>query len=151
MAVDPNESEEPVRYGNLVWREDEQTFEDLDPVGTWYSELERARRRGDTAEVERRLKAGPPPGYGPDPLTFAPVVLAVEVGGDPGGAIAVGVAAKRDERLALVIVMGGPEPARFVRHLLDLAGRPDVAVVASSAPSTGDLSITDLTPPESTP
>src|SRR5262245_66480817 len=103
VSVEPNESEQPVRYGNLIWREDEHAFEDLDPVGTWHKELERARRRGDTAEVERRLKAGPPPGYGPDPLTFAPVVLAIDVGRDPGGAIAVGLAAKRDERLALVL------------------------------------------------
>jgi pyrimidine-specific ribonucleoside hydrolase len=48
----------------------------------------------------------------------------------------------------LVIAMGGSESARFARHMLDLAGRSDVAVVASSAPSTPALAVAGLIPSE---
>jgi hypothetical protein len=143
-----DEFDEPVRMGNLLWLPDEHTFEDLDPVGTWRHRLELARRRGDTEEVERRLRTGPPPGYGPAPSTFAPVILALEVGGDPAGAIAVALAARLVKNLALVIVMGGPKAARFTRHLLDLMGRNNVAVVASSAPSIPDAGVAELVPAE---
>jgi hypothetical protein len=148
VTGDRDEFDEPVRIGNLRWLPDEHTFEDLDPVGTWRHRLDLMKRAGNTAEVERMLTAGPPPGDGPSPSTFAPVVLALEVGGDPGGAIALALAARQIKRLSLIIAMGGPESARFSRHLLDLLGRPDVAVVQSSAPSTLDLSITGLVPPD---
>jgi hypothetical protein len=148
VTDDRDEFDEPARIGNLRWLPDEHTFEDLDPVGTWRHRLDVARRTGDTEEVERRLKAGPPPGYGPSPSTFAPVILALEVGGDPGGAIALALAARQIQRLSLVIAVGGSDPARFARHLLDLLGRPEVAVVRSSAPSTLDLNIRGLVPPD---
>jgi pyrimidine-specific ribonucleoside hydrolase len=129
-----------------LWLDDDLTFEDLDPVRTWRTELERAERAGQTDLAESLRKAGPPLGFGVSPRVLAPVVLSVEVGGDPGGAIGVALAALRTKRLALVIVVGGAEPARYTRYLLNLMRRPDVTVVASSAPSTQDLYVSGLTP-----
>lgn len=63
-----------------------------------------------------------------------PVVLDTDIGGDPDDAIAVVAAARTVPELALVLTNDETEDhgqrARFARHLLDLAGRRDVGVVA---------------------
>lgn len=62
------------------------------------------------------------------------MIIDTDIGGDPDDAVAVVAAARRVPELALVITCDeyGGERARFVRHLLDLAGRSDVPVVAGS-------------------
>ncbi|SBW21660.1 hypothetical protein FDG2_2080 [Candidatus Protofrankia californiensis] len=117
------------------WYEMERP-DDVDPIGTWQMWIDRAERAGDVAKAERLRREGPPPEPGISPLTLAPMVLAVAgVGGDPGGAIGVALAALREPLLALVITIGDGdgERARFTRYLLDLLGRSDVAVVAGAA------------------
>jgi hypothetical protein len=132
----------------MLWLDDDLTFEDLDPVHTWRTDLERAERAGQTDVAERLRAEGPPPGYGESPRKFAPLIVSVEVGSDPGGVIAVALAARHVPLLSLVIVIGGQDAARFTRHLLDLMDRPEVIVVASNAPSTQDSSMMSLTPPQ---
>ncbi|MBP2476134.1 pyrimidine-specific ribonucleoside hydrolase [Crossiella equi] len=61
-----------------------------------------------------------------------PLVIDTDAGGDPDDALAL-VAAATVPELALVLTgdeLPGGGRARFVRHLLDLLGRPDVPVVA---------------------
>lgn len=62
------------------------------------------------------------------------MIVDTDVGGDPDDAVAVVAAARKVPELALVITSDeyGGERARFVRFLLDLAGRSDVPVVAGS-------------------
>ena len=74
---------------------------------------------------------------GPREPEVTPVVLDTDIGGDPDDAIAVVTAARTVPELALVLTNdetgdGLPhgQRARFARHLLDLAGRRDVGVVA---------------------
>jgi hypothetical protein len=66
----------------------------------------------------------PPPAPGTSPLLVSPFILAVSLP-DAGVEVAIAVAARYVERLALVIVSGDIEVAR---QLLDDAGRSDVAV-----------------------
>jgi inosine-uridine nucleoside N-ribohydrolase len=72
-----------------------------------------------------------------------------DIGGDPDDALALVVAARTVPELALVLT--GDEVdgdrARFARHLLDLAGRPEVPVVAGrQLDDAGDFSADGLTP-----
>ncbi|WP_433157302.1 nucleoside hydrolase [Kribbella sp. CA-247076] len=81
------------------------------------------------------LKAGGlPPAAGRAAITRAPMIIDTDIGGDPDDTVAVVVAARKVPELALVITSDeyGGERARFVRYLLDLAGRPEVPVVAGS-------------------
>lgn len=133
------------------WFERERP-DDVDPVGTWQWMIHLAEIQGRTNEAERLRRSGPPPAPGIDPRSFAPMVFATEVGRDPGGAIAVALAALREPSLRLVIAIGDGEGARFTRHLLDLLGRLDVAVASGSGPSAGGtLSIAGVIPPEVPP
>lgn len=63
-----------------------------------------------------------------------PLVIDTDIGGDGDDAIAVTVAALRLPELTLVITTDEHhgQRARFARHLLDLIGRDDVAVVAGA-------------------
>ncbi|SDN55632.1 nucleoside hydrolase [Allokutzneria albata] len=72
-------------------------------------------------------------GWLPRSLRETPLIVDTDAGGDPDDAIALIVAAA-EPTLALVVTSDelGGERARFVRHLLDLLGRPEVAVVAGS-------------------
>ncbi|MEV6279087.1 nucleoside hydrolase [Nocardia sp. NPDC051832] len=65
------------------------------------------------------------------PLETMPLIVDTDVGGDPDDAVAIAVAAGLPE-LALVVTSDeiGGRRARLARHLLDLLGRADVAVVA---------------------
>ncbi|HZN76654.1 MAG TPA: nucleoside hydrolase [Micromonosporaceae bacterium] len=92
------------------------------------------------------LRAGGPI---PPKLTGTPMIVDTDVGGDPDDAIALIVAARNAPELALVLTgdeVDG-ERARFARHLLDLAGRPEVPVVAGrQLPGTAIFCAEDLTP-----
>jgi hypothetical protein len=111
---------------------------DSDPVVAWRAMVAAAERSGDREFAERLRQGGPPPEPGTSPLLVSPFILAVEVGADPGGPLAVALAARYAERLVLVITSGEAEAARFVRHLLDLLDRTDVAVArASGQPAPG--------------
>jgi pyrimidine-specific ribonucleoside hydrolase len=68
----------------------------------------------------------------PPRLHDAPMVIDIDLGGDPDGALALAVAAREVPELKLVVTSDehAGRRARFARHLLDLLGRADVAVVA---------------------
>jgi pyrimidine-specific ribonucleoside hydrolase len=119
---------------------------DTDPVGVWRNRVAEMERAGLHEQAARQREIGPPPTLGPSEYAFSPKILAVEIGGDPGGALAVAFAALKTTTLKLVIAIGPPESARFTRHLLDLLGRPDVGVVTGAGPSTQDSAITGLVP-----
>ena len=80
----------------------------------------------------------------PEDLTGAPVIIDTDVGRDPGGTLALAAAARTVPRLALVITCSEPAPpepgqrARLARRLLDLTGRPDVAVAEGAADDGAD-------------
>jgi inosine-uridine nucleoside N-ribohydrolase len=78
------------------------------------------------------------------------MIVDTDAGGDPDDAIAL-IAAAGEPTLDLVITndeLGG-ERARFVRHLLDLLGRPEVPVIAGSDLGNTRLNcIEDLVPAE---
>jgi pyrimidine-specific ribonucleoside hydrolase len=75
------------------------------------------------------LRAGGPV---PQATATSPMIVDTDVGGDPDDAVALVVAALSVPELSLVITTDelAGERARFARHLLDLCGRTDVAVVA---------------------
>lgn len=89
---------------------------------------ERAEQFGLGVHAERLNRGGGVPPR----LTETPMIIDTDIGGDPDDAIALMTAARICPQLALVVtsdeVRG--ERARFARHLLNLAGRPDVPVVA---------------------
>jgi hypothetical protein len=116
-----------------------ETRSDRDPVGVWRGLIAEAERRGDQAGAEQLRAGGPPPEPGPSPMLFAPLIAALEIGNDPGGAVAAALAAIEIERLRLVVVAGGAEAARYTRQLLDLIGRPEVAVVAGRVGHAGAI------------
>lgn len=130
------------------WDKGDDWLVENDPVAVWRLQIEEKERHGDHAGAARMREAGPPPTFGPDEFDFSPMILAVEVGTDPGGAIAVAFAALQLEHLRLVIVSGPPSAARFARYLLDLLGRTDVTVVAGAGPYSGTPAIDGLVPEE---
>ncbi|MCP3803588.1 nucleoside hydrolase [Allokutzneria sp. A3M-2-11 16] len=78
------------------------------------------------------------------------MIIDTDAGGDPDDAFALIVAAA-EPALALVVTSDelSGERARFVRHLLDLLGRPEVPVVAGADLGNTRLNcIHGLTPPE---
>jgi inosine-uridine nucleoside N-ribohydrolase len=60
------------------------------------------------------------------------MIIDTDIGGDPDDAVALAIAARTIPELALVVTSDevSGERARFARHLLDLAGRAAVPVVA---------------------
>ncbi|GIJ51640.1 hypothetical protein Val02_85260 [Virgisporangium aliadipatigenens] len=90
--------------------------------------IARYRALGMTAQADA-LERGAPMR---PPLVRAPMIIDTDVGGDPDDAVALVAAAALVPELRLVLTSDehGGERARFARHLLDLAGRPDVSVVA---------------------
>jgi hypothetical protein len=137
---DRNDDPGGERAWEAPWRGDD------DPIGVWEDRLAFWESRGWHDLVERERRIGPPPEPGTSPYALAPVIVAVEVGRDPGGAIAVALAARRSELLRVVVVIGDAEASRFTRHLLDLLDRPDVAVVRGHAPAPPSTSIGRLVP-----
>ncbi|MFB9909614.1 nucleoside hydrolase [Allokutzneria oryzae] len=67
------------------------------------------------------------------PRAGSPLIVDTDAGGDPDDAVAL-VLAAAEPTLALVTTVDelGGRRAKFVRHLLDLVGRPDVPVVAGA-------------------
>ncbi|WP_202868528.1 nucleoside hydrolase [Kribbella sindirgiensis] len=84
--------------------------------------------------ADEMILAGPPPAVGVPAIAKAPMVIDTDAGGDPDDSVAVVAAARLVPELALVVTSDeyGGERARFVRWLLDLAGRSDVRVVAGA-------------------
>jgi inosine-uridine nucleoside N-ribohydrolase len=79
----------------------------------------------------------------------APLIIDTDAGTDPDDAVALVIAARADPELRLVLTndeLGG-ERARFVRHLLNLAGRSDVRVVrGADLPGAPALVVEHLIP-----
>ncbi len=121
--------------------------DEADPVGWWRHRIAELERAGRHEEAARQRENGPPLTLGPNEYAYSPKILAVEIGGDPGGALGVAHAVLRTPTMRLVVAIGPAESARFTRHLLDLLGRPDIGVVAGHGPSTQDVAIAGLTPP----
>jgi inosine-uridine nucleoside N-ribohydrolase len=89
------------------------------------------------ADISAHLRAG---GEWPPNLAGTPLILDTDIGGDADDAIAIVAAARTAPELTLVVTTDETGPgqggygqrARFARYLLDLVGRPDVAVVAGA-------------------
>ncbi|WP_344172157.1 nucleoside hydrolase [Kribbella lupini] len=96
---------------------------------------------------------GPPPSLGPHPVAFAPMIVDTDAGGDPDDSVAIVAAARSVPELGLVLTSDeyGGERARFVRHLLDLAGRPEVPVVAGAELQDDPLYFVDGLFPQDVP
>ena len=95
-----------------------------------------------------KLRAGGPV---PPLLTRTPMIIDTDIGGDPDDAIALVVAARAVPDLALVVTSDehGGHRARFARYLLELAGRPEVPVVAGRQLGGGEVFCVDgLIPPQ---
>ncbi len=80
------------------------------------------------------IMGGPPPRVGVPAIARAPMIIDTDAGGDPDDSVALVVAARLVPELVLVVTSDefAGERARFVRWLLDVAGRSDVRVVAGA-------------------
>ncbi|WP_228824643.1 nucleoside hydrolase [Nocardia blacklockiae] len=89
-----------------------------------------ARRYPELAAIDTVDLRPAPPGRW---AVAAPIVLDLDIGGDPDDAFALACAARLPE-LCLVLTSDeiDGERARLARYLLDLLGRPDVLVVAGA-------------------
>jgi hypothetical protein len=126
---------------------DDSSFEE------WAALVRMSELLGDGA-ADSLLASGPPPEVGAGArIARAPMIIDTDVGGDPDDTVALVVAARRVPELALVITSDeyGGERARFARHVLDLAGRPDVKVVAGSDLGNDQLYFVDGLFPAGTP
>lgn len=105
-----------------------------DPVADWKVITSFAGSGGPLGQIAEAVRAAGPPPSGPSAALRAPLIIDTDLGGDPDDAVAVAVAALRVPQLALVITTDevGGERARLARHLLDLAGRPEVPVAAGA-------------------
>lgn len=108
---------------------------DGDPGADWMA----LAGLGDSYEefadpADSLILGGPPPGAGPAAVARTPMIIDTDAGGDPDDAVAIVAAARSVPELALVLTSDEyeGERARFVRYLLDLAGREDVKVVAGT-------------------
>ncbi|RZT17061.1 inosine-uridine nucleoside N-ribohydrolase [Kribbella sp. VKM Ac-2569] len=106
---------------------------EMDPVEEW---MALAWVDETFEEFDPLMVGGPPPAVGVPAIARAPMIVDTDAGGDPDDSVALVVAARLVPELVLVVTSDeyGGERARFVRWLLDLAGRSDVRVVAG-----GDL------------
>ncbi|MBB5835423.1 nucleoside hydrolase [Kribbella italica] len=124
--------------------------QDEDPIQEWLAMV-------GTDEIlfegEEDSFGGPPPSLGPHPVAFAPMIVDTDAGGDPDDSVAIVAAARSVPELALVVTSDeyGGERARFVRHLLDLAGRPEVPVVAGAELQDDPLYFVDGLFPQDVP
>jgi pyrimidine-specific ribonucleoside hydrolase len=107
--------------------------QDEDPIQEWLAMVELSESLEEFGYLDESL-GGPPPSLGPSVVATAPMIIDTDAGGDPDDSVAIVAAARSVPELALVVTSDeyGGERARFVRHLLDLAGRPEVPVVAGS-------------------
>jgi pyrimidine-specific ribonucleoside hydrolase len=89
----------------------------------------------------------------PPSVRSAPMIIDTDVGGDPDDAVALIVAAATVPTLALVLTCdeADGERARFARLLLDLAGRPEVPVVAGHEATTHPVFCADGLVPAALP
>ncbi|WP_280335644.1 nucleoside hydrolase [Nocardia wallacei] len=88
-----------------------------------------AARDPELAALDTGLLLAPP---GPD-MAATPIILDLDIGGDPDDAFTLACAARLPElRLVLTSDEIDGQRARLARHFLDLLGRPDVVVVAGA-------------------
>ncbi len=102
-------------------------------------------------QTARRLEAvGPPEAPSVREL---PLIIDTDIGGDPDDMFALAIAAKRDPQLSLVVTSDelGGHRARLARHVLDLLGRTNVAVVAGTDLGSNNYSCFDGLIPETVP
>ncbi|WP_460654955.1 nucleoside hydrolase [Kribbella endophytica] len=106
---------------------------DGDPIEEWLAIVETSESFEEFGDIGD-APGGPPPAVGPPAVAFAPMIVDTDAGGDPDDSVAIVAAARSVPELALVVTSDeyGGERARFVRHLLNLAGRPEVPVVAGA-------------------
>ncbi|ONI70104.1 hypothetical protein BWI15_21875 [Kribbella sp. ALI-6-A] len=107
--------------------------DDENPTEEWLAIVELSESFEEFGDIGDS-PGGPPPPLGPAAITRAPMIIDTDAGGDPDDSVALVVAARSVPELALVVTSDeyGGERARFARYLLDLAGRPEVPVVAGS-------------------
>ncbi|GAB2644629.1 nucleoside hydrolase [Kribbella swartbergensis] len=125
-----------------------------DPTADWLALTGLSEFADEFADLSDSLTSGgPPPEVGPPVSVRAPMIIDTDAGGDPDDAVALVVAARRVPELALVVTSDeyGGERARFVRHLLDVAGRPDVKVVTGSDLGNSRLYVVDGLFPDDVP
>ncbi len=108
--------------------------DEQDPAADWEVITSFGESGGPLGQIAEAVRQAGPPPSGPSAAARAPLIIDTDLGGDPDDAVAVAVAALRVPELALVITTDevGGERARMARHLLDLAGRPEVPVAAGA-------------------
>jgi len=107
---------------------------DEDPINQWLALVGLSETFEEFEDLGESL-GGPPPEVGAARVVArAPMIIDTDAGGDPDDSVALVAAARTVPELALVVTSDeyGGERARFVRHLLDVAGRADVKVVSGS-------------------
>lgn len=120
----------------MVGRRDEESAwqEESEARDLWEDMVFTGRRYPGTpmAETGAQVAAVPPPSA--TSTRRYPMILDTDIGGDPDDIVALILAARHEPNLALVVTSDEyrGQRARLVRHLLDLLGRGDVAVVAGA-------------------
>ena len=114
--------------------------------------IARARRYADLGlgvHADLLAAGGPVPSL----VRSTPLIIDTDVGGDPDDAVALIVAATAVPTLTLVLTCDelDGERARLARYLLDLAGRPEVPVVAGQQASQPPLFSADGLVPATVP
>jgi pyrimidine-specific ribonucleoside hydrolase len=123
------------------------------PTEEWLALIEMSEIVDGNDEIADSFGLPPPVVGAGKVIARAPMIIDTDAGGDPDDSVALVAAARGVPELALVVTSDeyGGERARFVRHLLDVAGRPDVRVVSGSDLGNSRLWFVDGLYPEDVP